>query len=333
MIFLFLSIFRGGGGGRGNNGEFSSKHGRSDLPESVDNDNRGVVKHAQPQSNVFDDPFVTTEILSSCSDIKNGNVQDVFAEHKLSTTADGDDDIDTARLQSYMKKRGQRRPSQDFLDSRHLLPWQRFNQESRKYASVKFVIPEKSKQENASNNNNEHVKYPFEFTPSTQSSISSLISESSLPSTTSSLTLNLSESPSPAFSSSTSESNGSDRNVKPEASLREPYGVDDCSREKFEKLQKKRVVHNQTTTTNIAHHVPTTQSTSTSYHGDNTDVRQTLSDKYYQRRRSHQTPGSYDRSRGDLPLGYSKPKGFRALKGIFETESGEGIFSMQIGRG
>ena len=159
-------------------------HGRSDLPESVDNDNRGVVKHAHPQSNVFDDPFVTSEIPSPRSDIKNGNAQDVFPEHKLSTTADGDDDNDAARLQSYMKKRGRRRPSQDFLDSRHLLPWQRFNQESRKYASVKFVIPEKSKQENASNNNNENVKYPFDFTPSTQSSsISSSISESSLPST------------------------------------------------------------------------------------------------------------------------------------------------------
>ena len=145
--------------------------------------------------------------------------------------------------------------------------------------------------------------------------------------------MNLSESPSPAFSSSTSESDGSDRNVKPEASPREPDGVDDCSRENSGQLQTKRVVHNQTTTTNIAHHVPTTKPTSTSYHGDNTDVRQTLSDKYYQRRRSHQTPGSYDRSpRGDLPLGYSKPKGFQALKGIFETESGEGIFSMQITR-
>ena len=293
--------------------------------------------HAQSQSNVSNDPFVTSEIQSPRSpdraDIKNGNTQDVFAEHKLSTTADDDDDNDAVRLQSYMKKRGRRRPSQDFLDSRHLLPWQRFNQESRKYASVKFVIPEKSKQENASNNNNLNVKYPFDFTPSTQSSISSSVSESSLPSTASSMTLNLSDSPSPAFSS-TSESEGSDRNVKPEASPREPDDDDGCSRENLWQLQAKRIigVPNQSTTTNIAHHVPTTHSTSNSYHGDNTDVRQTLSDKYYQRRRSHQTPGSYERSpRRDLPLGYSKPKGFQALKGIFETEPSEGItFSCRL---
>ena len=285
--------------------------------------------HAQSQSNVSNDPFVTSEIQSPRSldraDIKNGNTQDVFAEHKLSTTTADDDDNDAVRLQSYMKKRGRRRPSQDFLDSRHLLPWQRFNQESRKYASVKFVIPEKSKQENASNNNNQNVKYPFDFTPSTQSAISSSVSESSLPSTSSSMTLNLSDSPSPAFSS-TSESEGSDRNVKPEASPREPDDVDGCSRDNPGQLQTKRIVGvpNQSTTTNIAHHIPTTQATS-NYHGDNTDVRQTLSDKYYQRRRSHQTPGSYDRSpRRDLPLGYSKPKGFQALKGIFETEPSEG---------
>ena len=289
--------------------------------------------HAQSQSNVSNDPFVTSEIQSPRSpdraDIKNGNTQDVFAEHKLSTTTADDDDNDAVRLQTYMKKRGRRRPSQDFLDSRHLLPWQRFNQESRKYASVKFVIPEKSKQENASNNNNLKVKYPFDFTPSTQSSISSSVSGSSIPSTTSSMTLNLSESPSPAFSS-TSESEGSDKNMKPEASPREPDDVDGCSRENPGKLQPKRVV--QSTTTNIAHHIPTTQSPSNSYHGDNTDVRQTLNDKYYQRRRSHQTPGSYERSpRRDLALGYSKPKGFQALKGIFETEPSEGItFSCRL---
>ena len=262
-------------------------------------DNR-VGLHANP--NVLDDPFSTTEMSTTIQpqlhdDFKNANTQDVFAEHKLSLSAD---DEEAVRLESYMKKRGRRRPSQDFLDSRHLLPWQRYK-ESRKYASVKYIIPQK---ENGEKNNNETVPYPFEFTPSTKSSVSSSISESSIPSTLSSIQLNLSKSPSPVLPSA-SESEGSEKN-----SRKETDEVDDHGR---------RNKHDQTTTS-IAHHIPTSSSQEPS------DIRQSLSDRYYQRRRSHQTPSTYERTaRRDLPLGYSKPKGFQALKGIFESESGEGI--------
>ena len=272
-------------------------------------DNR-VALHANPS--VLDDPSSTNEMSSIQpqlhDDFKNANTQDVFAEHKLSISAE---DEEAVRLELYMKKRGRgRRPSQDFLDSRHLLPWQRY-QESRKYAPVKYVIPEKSKAQN-DDNNNRAVPYPFEFTPSTQSSVSSSISESSIPSTVSSMTLNLSKSPSPVLSSA-SESDGSEKNAKKEIDE-----VDGYVREQPESFHGTRNIDDQATTS-IAHHIPTPSQGAS-------DVRKSLSDKYYQRRRSHQTPSSYERTgRRDLPLACSKPKGFQALKGIFETESGEGI--------
>ena len=311
-------------------------HGGSDLCESVDSENNRFVMHVQPTDDLFnsnDTPSPQSPEYHH-SNGKNGNTQDVFTDCQVSAPGDDDDDDDheAARLQSYMQKRGRRRPSQDFLDSRHLLPWQRFNKESKKYASVKFIIPEKPRPENVSNNNNEDVKYPFEMVPSTQSSLSSSMSESSLPSITSSLTLNLSKSPSPAFSSA-SESDGPDKSSRSEASVSPratlPVETDNVDSKSFReppgKIYSMKSGLSEQTTSSIAHHVPK-HSNLTSYHGDSTDVRQTLSDKYYQRRRSHQTPGSYERSqRRDLPLGYSKPKGFQALKGIFENESGEGI--------
>ena len=295
----FLQFFRTGAGGRGNDGELSIVHG-SELPCYVD-DNR-VAMHANQHG--LNDPSTMSELpTNNCT---NENTQGVFAGHKLTVSSEDDEG---SSLESYMKKRGRRRPSQDFLDSRHLLPWQRY-QENRKYAPVKYVIPEKSKQIN-SNNTNKVINYPFEFNTGYEPPVSSSISESSIPSTMPSLTLNLRKSPTPALSSA-SESEGSDRNINTETSPRircyqsSTVEVDEVNSnpKDFSGSAHGKITHDQATTS-IAHHIP--KHATANIREDNiitatnistqepADVRQSSSYNYYQRRRSHQALTSYGR--------------------------------------
>ena len=90
----------------------------------------------------------------------NNNSDITLFMHAPSTNDEIADD--NAGLEYIRKRGGRRRPSQDLLDSRHLLPWQRYTKQHKRYMPVKFSIPERDSTEvNSSRSPNANVEYPF----------------------------------------------------------------------------------------------------------------------------------------------------------------------------
>ncbi len=361
MFNQFVCLFRGGGGGGGSGGG----RGNTCDPSSPD------PHDAFPADSDTHAPDVSpnaTDLVTSAEQPQNDDiagVPDLFKGHKLSSASSPDDQSDESSLESYMKRRGRRRPSQDFLDSRHLLPWQRY-QENRKYAPVKYTIPEKEERVEAK----AAEPYPFHFIPdeprfsgvpaATEASAcgdspstdrSGVESEgtrgSGLQTKERASTMEATSALTRVFPSSNQEETD-----EVDGTIPEFQGSKDDSflstlstiqprldADQFHTLPRRGSRERRDevgpTVSSLVHHKPTVEPVPETgqsiphqprHVGQLADLgqpsRQLLTESYYRRRRSHQVaPGT---GSPHPASGLSRPKGFQALRGIFETKEAEG---------
>ncbi len=238
------------------------------------------------------------------------------------------DDIadDSAGLEYMRKRGGRRRPSQDLLDSRHLLPWQRYTQQHKRYMPVKFSIPERGSAEAANGTSpNANVEYPFMMSSDSDSlsPAPSSLSESDGYERSSAFYTDVARVAGFEQQSEPSGSDESDAILHPvysrvERPREEKYAERSRPARDIERTQRDRDEFRETRETRD--HRGSVDKTS-----ERITALGSFCESYYQRRKSAQTGGQeYAEPGTDVGSSeYMRSKALSRLKGILETGEGK----------